>query len=474
MLDREGGGGRTRVARHDSSRFFTTRLLLLAALVVVAVGHTAASPVSPQPQPARRTAHDLSRLREWIDAVDRHIPGQSDAAARGVGLWSRAQLEVLFVDFESLLQLIAAPDRPRFPRALRAFTLPELQELQDLALREGRRVAGYEIERLQQLAPDEARRTVNRFVKRAVLLHTDVALLVASAADGPAESSIPVPHPLLPVRTSVQLEDGRRVGTTYYGSHWDFARLLLNEVTPYPAADVTVRQWYRAIAAVFASRQNMAESTAHLARARQLFPTDAEIAAANGRLHETYAAPRIQHFLETGVQVGDAALIGSSRSNLRQAEAFFGKAVELDAGFIEARLHLGRVLALEGRHDDAAKELRRASGNAGDPLTQYYAWLFLGIEEQSLGHPDRARESFNTAAALYPRAQSPYLALSQLARHSGDRLGALGAIQHVLTLPADHLQREDPWWTYLAGSTAEAQTRLSAVRAVLFLTPEER
>jgi hypothetical protein len=456
---------------------------LLLAVLIIAAGDAVASPVPPRPQSVLRQAHDLPRLREWIDAVDRHTPGQADVAATDVGSWSRAQLEVLFLDLKSLLQVIVTPDRQRFPRALRDFTPQELQELNELAIREARRVASHpvkprELAGLQlvpwQLTPADARRAVNRLLKRGTLLHTDIASLVPAAADRPAESIVPVPRPLLAPRASVQIADGRQVGVTYYGAHWDLARLLLDEVTPDPAGDVTVRQWYQAVAALFAIEHLMAESHVHLARALQLFPADPEIVAAKGRLHETYASPEIQQFLETGARANGPVPIGSLRSNLRQAERFFGKAVELDGRFDEARLHLGRVAGLEGHHEDAANELRRVTAAAGDPVTQYYAWLFRGVEEQSLGRLDLARESFDKAAGLYPRAQSPYLALSQLARRSGDRPGAHRAIQRVLALSADDRKREDPWWTYLAGSAANAQTLLSQTRAALFLTPQER
>jgi tetratricopeptide (TPR) repeat protein len=456
---------------------------LLLAVLIIAAGDAVASPVPPRPQSVLRQAHDLPRLREWIDAVDRHTPGQADVAATDVGSWSRAQLEVLFLDLKSLLQVIVTPDRQKFPRALRDFTPQELQELNELAIREARPVASHpvkprELAGLQlvpwQLTPADARWAVNRLLKRATLLHTDIALLVPTAADRPAELLVPVPRPLLVPRASVQIEDGRQVGVTYYGAHWDFARLLLDEVTPDPAGDVTVRQWYQAVAALFAIEHLMAESHVHLARALQLFPADPEIIAAKGRLHETYASPEIQQFLETGAHANGPVLIGSLRSNLRQAERFFGRAVELDGNFDEARLHLGRVAGLEGHHEDAANELRRVTAAAGDPVTQYYAWLFRGVEEQSLGRLDLARESFDKAAGLYPRAQSPYLALSQLARRSGDRPGAHRAIQRVLALSADDRKREDPWWTYLAGSAANAQTLLSQTRAALFLTPQER
>src|ERR1700682_6060138 len=125
--------------------------LLVAVLVVVAAGDALAArgllggAVPPQPQPTLRLGHDVPRLREWIDAVDRHIPGQPDAAAIGVGSWSRAQLEVLFLDLKALLQLITTPDKQRFPRALRDFTLEELLELHELAIREARRVTDHPV-----------------------------------------------------------------------------------------------------------------------------------------------------------------------------------------------------------------------------------------------------------------------------------------------------------------------------------------
>ena len=179
------------------------------------------------------------------------------------------------------------------------------------------------------------------------------------------------------------------------------ARLLLDQATPDPGADDTVRQWYRSIAALFSSKRMHAESIVHVERGRQLFPADAQILAANGRLHETLRRsrhPAVPRWRSRRGQGRAQRLMGSARSNLRQAEAFFSKAVELDGRFAAARLHLGRVLGLQGHHADAASQLRQAADTADDSLTRYYAWLFLGVEEQALARPDRARESFDKAA----------------------------------------------------------------------------
>jgi tetratricopeptide (TPR) repeat protein len=299
-------------------------------------------------------------------------------------------------------------------------------------------------------------------------------LLVPSAADRLPESA-KEPRLLLERRGSVLVQDGRQEGTNAGGAHWDIARLLLDEITPDPSRDTTARLWYRAIAAFFERRALLAESVPHLERGRRIYATDPFIFAASGLVHETFAAPEIQTFVQTAAQAGlPPTSVGSARSNLRRAEDFFRRAVELDGSYAEARVHLGRVLGLQGRHEEAASQLQLATATAHDSLTRYYAWLFLGAEEQGLGHADLARQCFDAAVALFPRAQSPHLALSQLARRNGDRGGALRAIQQVLNLPADDSQREDPWWSYFHDPGDKAEAMMHEMRAALFLPLEEQ
>ena len=84
----------------------------------------------------------------------------------------------------------------------------------------------------------------------------------------------------------------------------------------------------------------------------------------------------------------------------------------------------------------------------GDAVLNYYAALFTGREEQATGRQVEACAAYSRASALFPLAQSPLLALSHLARDTGDRAGALRAAQRVLDLPADADDRVDPLWTY--------------------------
>ncbi len=74
--------------------------------------------------------------------------------------------------------------------------------------------------------------------------------------------------------------------------------------------------------------------------------------------------------------------------------------------------------------------------------------LFLGRAEEALEHGEAARVAFERASALYPNAQSPRLALSQIARRAGNRPAAQRELQVISALPDDQRRREDPWWFY--------------------------
>ena len=101
-----------------------------------------------------------------------------------------------------------------------------------------------------------------------------------------------------------------------------------------------------------------------------------------------------------------------------------------------------------GRHELSVEALRAAirEGATGELL--YLAELFLGRQEEVRNNGAAARAHFERAAALYPRAQSPRLALSQLSRRAGDRSGAQRELRVLVELPEDERQREDPWWNY--------------------------
>jgi tetratricopeptide (TPR) repeat protein len=143
------------------------------------------------------------------------------------------------------------------------------------------------------------------------------------------------------------------------------------------------------------------------------------------------------------------------------------RALESNPDLAEARIRLGHVLLQRERPGEALEALGNVVERTADPVLRYYARLVTGAAERARGNADGAVEAYKKAAALYPRAQSPHLALSQLARERGDRGAALEAAQRVLSLPGDERERLDPWWDYHRGTGRRVEALLIEVRTTV-------
>jgi tetratricopeptide (TPR) repeat protein len=225
-----------------------------------------------------------------------------------------------------------------------------------------------------------------------------------------------------------------------------------------------VRQWYRATASWMQLRED--HDKLHLTRARELFPADPDILFLSATQRETYAGAAIQSAVRSAVlPTGVTMDVGSDRSELREAEFLFRQTLQVKPDYPEARLRYGRVLDALGKHAESAAALRRAVADLTDRQMLYYGELFLGAAEEALGNRDAARVSYEHAAELYPRAQSPLLALSKLARRYGDRGGALRAIDRLFALDGEERDaHDDPWWWYYVAQARDGESLLEAMQ----------
>jgi tetratricopeptide (TPR) repeat protein len=129
---------------------------------------------------------------------------------------------------------------------------------------------------------------------------------------------------------------------------------------------------------------------------------------------------------------------------------------------VEARVRLGRVLGLTGRHADARAELEAAdrevaarpqSGRTVERPVLYFLALLLGEEEEALNDLQAARRSFAQALDLYPGARSAWLDLSRLEWRNGTRDAAATAIARMANA-ATVRALDDPWSDYFCAGPA--------------------
>jgi tetratricopeptide (TPR) repeat protein len=153
--------------------------------------------------------------------------------------------------------------------------------------------------------------------------------------------------------------------------------------------------------------------------------------------------------------------VKSLNPTLDDAIARFRETLDVMPEFPEARIRLGHVLGMRGRHQEAIAELQRGLEGATEVLVLYYGRLFLGRSQEALGQMENARQAYEAAASFFPRAQSPRLALSQLSRRTGNREEAHRSVDQVLSLAASANDREDPWWSYYASAGRDVQALFS-------------
>ncbi|MBN2321690.1 MAG: tetratricopeptide repeat protein, partial [Acidobacteria bacterium] len=427
---------------------------------------------------AKRQEYYTLKVKEWRSAVEQHVPGKPDAAAVEVGSWPVDDLNVI-------LYLVGNIKRGKLQ--------PYISE-NVIRLFKGRRYISKNIIPFLYLTDDP-----NQLLKRAAVLHTDIAMFRLDTGYAPEETltyyergSFGTFDDLISAefgsgivvypdgrttrnwayrpgrsykidRRSISVQDGRE---TVQGDgavqgkvwHWKFARHLLDKITPQPSKDEMVQKWYVAETAFLLSSRLFTRAEENLTLALELFPSNPRLLFYRGVLHEKHAAPSYQNAVPPE---GTTFTFGSEKSELKKAREHFQKALEGNLEFSEARLHLGRVMGLLGDHEEAVKELRKAASSLTDTQLRYFCCIYLGNELAALNRITEARRQFETAAGLYPNAQTPLLSLSQLSLKNGDHENALAFGKKVLTLPAEEDTSADPWWSYDVSPVFDAPALIS-------------
>lgn len=316
-----------------------------------------------------------------------------------------------------------------------------------------RQISGWEWSRLEPVLQELHRRAHPSVVLRSAALLSDIAFEIPSEQRRLANLA----------GGTVLADDGRVQGVGSLDGHLAAARTLLDALPRSGSLDAArvrahVAAWYRTVSAVLASTHNLADLEPHVMRAVGRFPDDAGILFDAGCFYETFASPFTQIALAEEIARATAraplGLIVQPRPAARmlvEAEKYFRRAAAGDPSFVEALVRFGRVLMLRGRTQEAVTVLRRVAGHEADDDVQYYGWMFYGAALNQAGLSDEALQAFRAAAALYPAAQSPQLAISQVVADAGDPALASAALERVFASAVD-TRRDDPWWRYFRGS----------------------
>jgi hypothetical protein len=420
--------------------FVTAAWLLVLPLTAFAGGQPAA--------PAKPEGWQPALLERWLSSVEQHRPGELDSALLEATHWTRADLRRLWIDVQVLLRVVAQPRDTRF-RVLPLVSPPAKTPV-TIHPQGAARTA------LDALAARVRTRTVPDVLKRAALVHTDVATLAADLVSTDGEA--------VPMTASVMMlvGDGRPEGAESVSLHWDLGRLLVEHLHAAEPEGMWARDWYRATIGL-GQRVESFDSN-HLRRALRVIPNDASLLFLKGCQHEGLSAPLFQEFARPFRGTAMRPEIQSEGEELDVAAGAFRQALRLDPAMTEARVRLGRVLGRQGRHQDAVEELRRALAEPAETLVHYYAALFAGIEFEALGDLPAAVASYERATALAPEAPLPRLALARLAQLQGDRTAHVAQLNRALA-PTDRPQ--DPWWFYRGAQARHAEAWLAGVRAAV-------
>jgi tetratricopeptide (TPR) repeat protein len=127
----------------------------------------------------------------------------------------------------------------------------------------------------------------------------------------------------------------------------------------------------------------------------------------------------------------------------------------------EARLRLGRVLLARGHRAEAEPELSMVAAGTADPFLAALARLCLARLEPA----DAAAAAYRGALDVDPGLRPAWLGLSQALHASGDRDGAVAAVERALS--PEGARPLDPWVEYHLGRGRAFPEALARLRARL-------
>ena len=150
--------------------------------------------------------------------------------------------------------------------------------------------------------------------------------------------------------------------------------------------------------------------------------------------------------------------------DLKDAEGNYREALVIAPDLIEARLRLGRVLAL--RKDEGAIKIFEQIGASIETPYQYLARLFEGEVYERAGKPADAERQYLAAVTIMPESQSAFIALAHVRHAQGARAQAAQDVRVTAGARAVP-DTADPWFWYSRGTAWRGTVYLDDLRKMI-------
>ena len=378
----------------------------LAALIVpMVLVSTPLAAVAPN-----QTTASMTALRQWVEAVTDHVPGEPDAAVRyvaGMTYSARVELNKLYPLFIKVLQ--------------EGFVVTRSEIDSDVAAL---------ARTVSQRSGSEA------FLKRAAMLHTDALIFSGRFPRPPDDAPPPLPRtererarpadtpPLLHNERISLARDGEVLGDAKADWNLPFARSLLDVLLGagrrrVPQEDrAFVGEWYHAVSAFLFASGNYADATPHLQHAARVLPDDPHVLFDRATYAETLGLPIYQSVLDDPAYGNGRSVLGgipSGNQTNGEAERLYRRTLAVDPSYVEARVRLARLLERRGQYEEADEQITAALDARPSGVPLFFAHLIAGRIASVRGRYEDALRHYRAASGLNGGAQSALLGASHAA-----------------------------------------------------------
>ena len=206
----------------------------------------------------------------------------------------------------------------------------------------------------------------------------------------------------------------------------------------------------------------------HVSHARAVFPSEPRLLLARGIIEEQSNAPAeayVRGEAAGNLQRAREAAVRAEGESFRASEralARFQEAAADDSLRAEALLRAGHVELRLSRYDAALATLKDLDRHTDDPALLFLTSLFRGIAYEGRARLDEARQAYESALTISPKAHSATLRLAALGFRYGHGTDSPALLESLLR---DSDPRRDPWWSYYAADWRFYYPRLARVRA---------